>query len=1213
VSIFQETQPERQAGHDPIRLFTNRYEASRDFAARINDDPPRRAVVFYTGLGGNGKTALLRHFQDRCCFRVEDRGQWREIVSYPDELFASSLGQAPSARPVPVSYLDFGARPSGLNRPQEAFSALFMVKRQLARHRVDTHRFDLAAIAYLRKTGLDPGELLRELFPGGQLGLAADLADALLNLPVVRTGSAIFDLVNRRLDDAFGRWRLQRRVPPQVANEILALPAEPDLADALPRYFAADLADALQPSGEHARIVLLFDTYEAFDGEAVAERRTYLTDLAGARWFRSLLGHLPLDRGVVAIVAGRTEPRWSQAVHERIPDRFVDLRSIGPLDARFADRYLAEAGVADPVLRRTLIRHASIAPGAVHPLLLGICADLVLGAQRQGEPVAAASFPATPGLADRERELIARLLAWVDPVLEEAIVALSASRSFDQRTFNHLVRELRLEVRPGDFRRLVGFSFVTSLSRAADPEGAGPAGTPELGGRPGEEPEPVYEIHRLLRRGVAQAEPAAVRAAHGTLAAYYAGMAAAGDFTSRLEEIYHRGQLDPAAGVGLWRTAMEQALKIGRYDRCRSLVALLSELEVPAEVDRHSVVYLLGRAELGLGRWQDAEALLAGLPADSPYGLLLQADLAFVRGDFDLAEQHAAAAQASATSPVARLAVLFRAAELRLFRGQFQAGVALCQEGSRLAGSVGDANDLARWRNLHGEIEFFRGEPERATAAFADANQALETLPEPLRNQELRASLRQNAALVHSASGRAAAAVLAMREALQIRREIGDSRGIAHGLHGLGVVTSQAGDHTGAAQLFADAEAAARDLGEGLLLTKLKRARAELALRAGDLPEAEQLASDAVGEFERREIPYDVAHALLTLAQVHERGGDATGQLAAIDRARGIIEAGDHASLYQRYPGSAPPPADRIAQAMLAFAAGDALGVPWEGRPAAEIDPERVAELPARAGWPRGATSDDTAQLWLVASTLADTEPDDVPLTFLDRLARALPDMRGTGPSTRAAVEHFRRTGQPPAEPARSGATNGAAMRVAPVGWMTPVSRVDERRALAIRLSVVTHPAPVSIGAACVVAAMAAWSVEEVGAGAIVQAALAESEWFSGHRPEAAGSLRIVAEAAEGRWRPGPDGVSLDAAETVAAVVHVLRTHDRLAAALPYAVGLGGDTDTVAALVGGVLGGREAGAVASLPWLGRIRLAGRDRLPGLAARLCELRRRGYTG
>lgn len=48
-------------------------------------------------------------------------------------------------------------------------------------------------------------------------------------------------------------------------------------------------------------------------------------------------------------------------------------------------------------------------------------------------------------------------------------------------------------------------------------------------------------------------------------------------------------------------------------------------------------------------------------------------------------------------------------------------------------------------------------------------------------------------------------------------------------------------------------------------------------------------------------------------------------------------------------------------------------------------------------------------------------------------------------------------------------------------------------------------------------------------------------------------------------------------AETLAAVLHVLATcGDDVDGAMRYAIGLGGDTDTVAAITGGILGCRSA-------------------------------------
>ncbi len=72
------------------------------------------------------------------------------------------------------------------------------------------------------------------------------------------------------------------------------------------------------------------------------------------------------------------------------------------------------------------------------------------------------------------------------------------------------------------------------------------------------------------------------------------------------------------------------------------------------------------------------------------------------------------------------------------------------------------------------------------------------------------------------------------------------------------------------------------------------------------------------------------------------------------------------------YPVVAYSLADRIAGAMSAYACGDALGLPWEQFPPAGASAAEIEALPAREGWERGATSDDTALTLLVAQHLAD-------------------------------------------------------------------------------------------------------------------------------------------------------------------------------------------------------------------------------------------------
>ncbi|MFO7251450.1 MAG: ADP-ribosylglycohydrolase family protein [Actinomycetes bacterium] len=287
--------------------------------------------------------------------------------------------------------------------------------------------------------------------------------------------------------------------------------------------------------------------------------------------------------------------------------------------------------------------------------------------------------------------------------------------------------------------------------------------------------------------------------------------------------------------------------------------------------------------------------------------------------------------------------------------------------------------------------------------------------------------------------------------------------------------------------------------------------------------------------------------------------------------------------------------AARIRAGILAFACGDALGVPWENRPVAEIDAARLDELPQRPGWPRGATSDDTQQLVMLAENLIATGGAGDPRAFLAALAAARDTIRGIGPTTLRAITRFTETG---AVRAPDGSSNGAVMRVLPLGWATRPADAEHRRALVAKMTATTHGAPAAVAAACAVAAMGSHAVAGDPPERLIAVALAELDRFG--LGEAARPVRL---AADGEWRPGPGGVTLDVLDTLAAVLHTIRHGGEPAEAMRRAVLLGGDTDTVAAIVGGVLGGGHE--TVAIPWAARVEIPAN--LDALADGLWRLR------
>jgi ADP-ribosylglycohydrolase len=324
----------------------------------------------------------------------------------------------------------------------------------------------------------------------------------------------------------------------------------------------------------------------------------------------------------------------------------------------------------------------------------------------------------------------------------------------------------------------------------------------------------------------------------------------------------------------------------------------------------------------------------------------------------------------------------------------------------------------------------------------------------------------------------------------------------------------------------------------------------------------------------------------------------------------------------------------RARGALYGLAVGDALGMPTQMLSRAEIR-DRWGPLlpgfepappghPIAAGMPAGAITDDTEQAVLLARLLVKGHGTVDPHELATALVNWERDMaeRGSldllGPSTKRAVAAVL-AGVPPDEAGATGATNGAAMRIAPVGIAAALPDppgLADLTALVDRVvaaSFVTHNTGLALaGAAAVAAAVSAGisgaSTTEARTTAIMAARLAtdRGHWVAGAdvaaRIEWAVGLvadRNQVEAAELIYTLV--GTSLATQESVPAAFAVLAAvPDNPWQACLLAASLGGDTDTIAAMTGAVAGAcagvtafpAEAIAVIDAQGLGLAKLAG---------------------
>jgi poly(ADP-ribose) glycohydrolase ARH3 len=306
----------------------------------------------------------------------------------------------------------------------------------------------------------------------------------------------------------------------------------------------------------------------------------------------------------------------------------------------------------------------------------------------------------------------------------------------------------------------------------------------------------------------------------------------------------------------------------------------------------------------------------------------------------------------------------------------------------------------------------------------------------------------------------------------------------------------------------------------------------------------------------------------------------------------------------------------RVAGAIVGTALGDALGRPFEGHPS----------VPSAgfAGWSddrRELTwTDDTAMTLALAQVLgrhgAEVTLDRIGDAFAD--AYAAEPFRGYGSGPPQVFAAARR-GQAYEEVARSlfadrgSFGNGAAMRAAPAGCLYPGDPEAAFR-LGRQQALVTHAHPVGRDAAGVVAALVA-TLADTRAPDLRERV---GETFALLADRVAADLRAAIRRALDLDDHTPASIArqlgngIAAIETVpAAIACLLGGAGDAVATVRTAVLLGGDTDTTAAVAGGLVG--AAAGVDAWPATWRHRLEREDELLAAAMALAARSHRSGRG
>ena len=280
---------------------------------------------------------------------------------------------------------------------------------------------------------------------------------------------------------------------------------------------------------------------------------------------------------------------------------------------------------------------------------------------------------------------------------------------------------------------------------------------------------------------------------------------------------------------------------------------------------------------------------------------------------------------------------------------------------------------------------------------------------------------------------------------------------------------------------------------------------------------------------------------------------------------------------------------DRVLGCVLGLALGDAAGAPFEFRRAHEIpDPAPLFELPW-LGLPPGSTTDDTAMARNLVRSLAargEFDPDDLMARHLEWFRSGPPDV---GTFTRRVLSRVDR-GEDAFEAARAvwkergpevSAGNGSVMYCAPLG-LAYADRAEELPGVAPKLSALTHhDERCRTAALAVTLAVAALARGQSPEGAVTAGLSAVVDREGGEELE-----YLVEMAGVGRRIDGPDqGFCLFTAGV--GLQSLLGTGD-FETEVARVVGLGGDTDTNAAVAGALLGALVGEGGLPPAWLDRL-------------------------
>ena len=392
------------------RIFTDREEPRAAFwqqyrrlEEEIAQEEANVHVLTYYGIGGIGKSSLLKKIMEEMDERVED--------------------------PLYV-YFDF-------NLQQESRHVLDALKNKLAEScKFEFPLYELGAYIYAKKVGENPDA--PEVKPLLKKSPAVEL---LLNIageiPVVGSATKILDLAEKGVA-AFRGYLQEHR---KELRQIEYMEAE-ELYDYLPSLFAEDLTHAMEKCD--TPLVILLDTYERLVNEMSSTGEPLSKDV----WLRGEDGLVQNVPGVLWVIAGREKLKWERFDSEW--KEALEQHLLGSLSSQDSDQFLLAAGVADAALRSDLY---DLTMGT--PVYLDLCVDQYRRLVERGTEPRAEMF-------GRDTfDLIERFARYMDDAQKDIVYVLSCMGHWNDSEIAAIARQVIPGFSITTYEKVKGLSFIT--------------------------------------------------------------------------------------------------------------------------------------------------------------------------------------------------------------------------------------------------------------------------------------------------------------------------------------------------------------------------------------------------------------------------------------------------------------------------------------------------------------------------------------------------------------------------------------------------------------------------------------------------------------------------------------------------------------------------------------------------------------------------------